>query len=297
MNKKKLFIYVAAGIILIAAIMTLPFQVGSVVGEVAYQTVPSRTSTPEGGPQPTNTSQPPPPPTDDPGGGGQPQPTATTQTGSTPSGGGPTATATPTTAVTAVIITPEGGYEATAEPCGLPPTVQARGTVNVRLGPGLEYEPVANMIFLEVRPIIGRAEFATWWLIQLPDNETGWVANQAVTVQGYTGLVPIVEPPEIDGATPTPGPLWEPTPNPVCTPQPTATPTEEPTVEEAVSTTSSVSNATRSAAGTNQYPHRRTYRASTERHAYLPTGSVGHPDRTTGQPGCRHAHLWRRQRK
>jgi hypothetical protein len=139
-------------------------------------------------------------------------------------------------------MTPEGGYNATAQPCGVPPTVQARGTVNVRLGPGLDYEPIDSLVFLEVRPIIGRAEFGTWWLIQLPDNTTGWVADQAVAVQGYTGQIPIVDPPELDGATPTPGPLWEPTPNPVCTPLPTATATVA--IAEAQPTTIAVSNNT-----------------------------------------------------
>jgi hypothetical protein len=114
--------------------------------------------------------------------------------------------------------------------------------VNVRLGPGLDYEPIDSLVFLEVRPIIGRAEFATWWLIQLPNNITGWVADQAVQVQGYTGQIPIVVPPALEGATPTPGPLWEPTPNPVCTPLPTATATV--VIVEAQPTTLSVSNNT-----------------------------------------------------
>ncbi len=244
MTKPKLFIVVAAGLLLLLAIMTLPFQVGSVQGNWQEQTWPSRTPTPQGGPNPTNTP-PPPPPTDDPGGGGGggggSNNTPTPQTGPTNT---PVVEEFPTLTpnVTVALETPIGGYEATAEPCGTPPTVQALGVVNIRSGPGLEYEPIDSLIYLESRPIVGRAEFATWWLIQLPTNTTGWVANQAVSVQGYTGSVPIVEPPTINGVTPTPGPLWQPTPNPSCTPQPTPTPTNTAVVEAAEPTNQPISN-------------------------------------------------------
>ena len=229
MTKRNLFIYAAAGLILILALLSLPREVGSARGEWYLQTVPSRTATPEGGPpDPINTpqSEPPtaPPPTDDPDG---PPPTSPPQPGPTNTLAPGEPSPTPTTAATVVLITPEGGYIATAQPCGTPPTVQARGLVNVREGPGLDYEPISSLVYLEVRPIIGRAEFATWWLIELPDDETGWVANQAVAVQGYTGAVPIVDPPELNDVTPTPGPTWEPTPNPECTPMPTTTATVE----------------------------------------------------------------------
>jgi hypothetical protein len=122
--------------------------------------------------------------------------------------------------------------------------------VNIRSGPGLDYDPIDNLIYLETRPIVGRAEFATWWLIQLPTNTTGWVASQAVSVQGYTGAVPIVKPPVLNGVTPTPGPLWQPTPNPICTPQPTPTPTPINTVviQAADPTARPVSNANPTAA-------------------------------------------------
>ena len=239
MTKSRLFVFVAAGLILLVALLTLPFQVQvSSAGENRLQdTWPSRTPTPQGGPGSTNT---PPPPTDDPGGG--PQNTTTPQAGPTNT---PVLEQIPTLTpnVTVVLETPPGGYEATAQPCGVPPTVQALGLVNIRSGPGLDYDPIDSLIYLEARPIVGRAEFATWWLIQLPENITGWVANQAVSVQGYTGAVPIVEPPDINGVSPTPGPLWQPTPNPICTPLPTPTPTNTAVVEAAEPTTQAVSNA------------------------------------------------------
>jgi hypothetical protein len=76
----------------------------------------------------------------------------------------------------------------------------------------------------EVRPIVGRAAFATWWLIQLDSKYTqGWISDKAGTVQGYTGSVPIIIAPAINGVFPTPGPQWDPTPAPICTPTPTPT--------------------------------------------------------------------------
>jgi hypothetical protein len=73
MTKRRLFIFFAAVLLIFFAVFTFPFQVGSVRGERLLQTWPSRTPTPQGGPQPTATNQGP-PPTTDPGGG--PNPTA-----------------------------------------------------------------------------------------------------------------------------------------------------------------------------------------------------------------------------
>ena len=56
----------------------------------------------------------------------------------------------------------------------------------------------------------------------MPDDEIGWVADPVVNVSGYTGDVPILEAPAINGNTPTPGTPWNPTPSSIC---PTATPT------------------------------------------------------------------------
>jgi hypothetical protein len=120
---------------------------------------------------------------------------------------------------------PAGAILPTAVPCGEPPTVQAQAGVNVRLGAGTDYGVQSGLLAGEVRPIVGRAGNAQWWLIELPGGKQGWVANQWVTVQGYTGNLPLVPPPPLGNATPTPGPIWRPTANPAClpTPVPTAT--------------------------------------------------------------------------
>jgi hypothetical protein len=101
----------------------------------------------------------------------------------------------------------------------------------VRSGPGLEYAIIGDLVFLEVRNIVGRAETAKWWLIQFNNGQLGWVADEVVNVQGYTPIVPIVEAPPLNGSTPTPAAAWNPTPPPFCTvtPPPTDTPTAVPT--------------------------------------------------------------------
>lgn len=178
-----------------------------------YQTIPTRTPTPDS--LPTATSQP--QPTSPPGGNETPAPTVAAT---------PAATAT----TFALAPTPEGGYWPTAEPCA-PPTAQSLSSlVNVRLGPGQDYEILTQMVYFEVHPIVGRSANAPWWQIQLPDGTPGWVADIAVVVHGNIAFAPLLDSPPIVGSTPTPGPQWNPTPNPTCPPVPTATatPTDAP---------------------------------------------------------------------
>lgn len=204
------------------AVLGLLFFMKADKGEVdAYyyqQTWPTRTPTSPSSP-PTDT----PPdgqPTSEPPGGGSGDGTETPESGS-----GETTPA-------ALAPTPLGGYLPTAEPCNLQPVVQSLGSVNVREGPGIDYSPVGFLVYLEVRPIVGRAGEEAWWYIELVDGTFGWVSDQAVIVSGYTGLVEIMPAPAIDGNTPTPGSPWEPTPNPTCTPPPSPSPS--PTTSEEV---------------------------------------------------------------
>ncbi len=172
-------------------------------------TIPTRTPTP-----------PPSPPTNTPA----PQPTNPPQPTSPPA---PTNTPVPQATNTAVPPTIDPStLLPTAEACGEPPTAKAANNINVRSGPGTDYEIMSTLFAGEVRVIIGRAEFAEWWVIELADGREGWIADFTVTVQGYTGNVPLAAAPALNGSTPTPGPLWEPTLQPDC---PTATPTQEPT--------------------------------------------------------------------
>lgn len=184
-------------------------------------TVPTRTPTPAP-PPPTQ----PPPPDDGGGGGSDPQPEPT----QSQSPADPTATA--TTAVN-FAPTPEGGFFPTAEACSTQPTLLAQATTNVRQGPGIDYGVISQLIFLEVRPIIGRAGEAPWWQILLANGDIGWVFDEIVQTQGNLSVVPIIEAPPIDGISPTPGSDWTPEIPATCTIAPTwtAEPTQTPTTD------------------------------------------------------------------
>ncbi|WP_420644283.1 hypothetical protein [Candidatus Leptofilum sp.] len=221
--------YILPGLILVLIVATMwgGSNLPIVHGSNTSQTIPTRTPTPA-------------PPTSTPSGGGN-NPTPT----NTPSdNGGPT----PTSTLLPVNIapTPVGGFLPTAVPCGSSPTIQTLGVTNVRSGPGVAYEKIGELVFLEVRYIVGRAETAAWWLIQFNNGDLGWVADSVVTVQGYTPIVPIVEAPPLAGGTPTPGASWNPTPPPFCTvtPPPTSTATAVPTETEPVEVAESVATPT-----------------------------------------------------
>lgn len=187
----------------------------TVLAEDTSQTIPTRT--------PTSA---PPTATQPAGGGNDPTPTSPPQSEATP---------TSTLLPVQFAPTPVGGFIATAVPCGSNPTIQALGASNVRNGPGIDYDVVGELVYLEVRYIVGRAESAKWWLIQFNDGQLGWVADEIVLVQGYTPIIPIVAAPPLAGSTPTPGPAWNPTPLPFCTvtPIPTAIPSATPSSEPA----------------------------------------------------------------
>ena len=217
MKKPKLsFVFFVLIIPLI--IMASTTFVPSVWGLGVKQTIPTRTSTPP--------------------------PATATQTGG---GSNPTAThtplpqTTPTSTLLPVNIapTPVGGFLPTAEPCSGNPTIETLGATNVRSGPGLEYNVIGQLVYLEVRYIVGRAATTEWWLIQFNNGQLGWVADDIVLVQGYTPIVPIVEAPPLDGVTPTPGPTWNPTPIPFCTvtPVPSNTPTATAASSESITET------------------------------------------------------------
>jgi hypothetical protein len=189
-------------------------------------TIPTRTPTPDPNP-PTPT------PTATPDDGGEPPPPAPTDT----PGAGATATstiqpgtgATPTRTVTAT-STPTAD-DITLPSCDEQPIVRAlKDVVNVFAGPGEDYAVLGALTRDETRPLIGRAEFARWWKIQFDPATSAWVDDRNMEAYGNTAGVPLVKPPPIEGATPTPGPKWRPTTLPGCTP--TSTPTLSPTPTE-----------------------------------------------------------------
>lgn len=205
------------------------------------QSLPTRTPTPGATtPDPTATS------------GGGSGPTATPAPQDTPAPTDePAPTSTPVAGTTATSVPAADDFLPTAEACSEAPTIQALNSpINVRSGPGTNYDVVATLSYLEVRLITGRAAQAAWWQIQMPDGSLAWVADEVVAVYGYTGLVPLVEAPALgDGSTPTPGPTWAPTPNPACpSPTPTMAATASATATATATATSTETAAAESAA-------------------------------------------------
>jgi uncharacterized protein YraI len=102
------------------------------------------------------------------------------------------------------------------------PTLTAVIGVNVRSGPGVEYQPPIGWLAEGgTARITGRYIDGTWWQIEYPPNTQGrgWVsAKPQYTTALNTQNVPVVEAPPLPTSTPTP----------TITPTPTATPTPTP---------------------------------------------------------------------
>lgn len=198
---------------------------------------PTRTPTPGPGgstAEPTATSADP----GEPGNPGNPSPTGTSP--SAPGGGSPqpipsSAPGVPGTSVLGtpiptvvpggtIRVNPGGSGE-----CSDMPYIRALDQLVVYGGPGVDFGPVSTLEIDEMRPITGRAAYAEWWQILVKPDMIGWVQDREVEEFGNTALVPIAEPPAINGATATPGIPWNPTPLPLLTCVPTPTPTATPT--------------------------------------------------------------------
>jgi hypothetical protein len=224
-------------------------------------TIPTRTPTP-GASSPTATSPSAPPTATDDDTNPPPPATATatatlpfaasltpTATGTPPAGASLTPTATATLA--GALPPPLPGNGVVGVGCDDTPFIRAIDLTLVFAGPGADYAAVAELIKDETRIIIGRAEFAPWWQVQVTETLIGWVADEDVDEFGNTGRVPVAPPPEINGVTPTPGLPWNPTPlpfactvTPTPTPTPTATPTTTPTPTAAAGATETAAAAT-----------------------------------------------------
>lgn len=199
------------------------------VGIVGAQdgTIPTRTPTPGAG-QPTQVI-----PTATNDNPGNPPPPAATQTSAapaaTPTGTLPPAGGTAAAQTPAATLVGAGAAIPAAADCDDTPIIEADRRMAVYAGPGGDYEIVAALETGETRIILGRAGFADWWQIQLSPGIVAWVDDEDVTVRGNVGIVPVVDPPAINGVAPTRGPVWNPTPPPFTPCGPTVTPSATPT--------------------------------------------------------------------
>lgn len=117
---------------------------------------------------------------------------------------------TPTPTVTLTPANPTATATAllpTATATSAAPQVVAASTVNIRSGPGLAYPVIGALPPNTPAPLSGRTADQSWWQVQLPGNQTGWVAGSVVEARN-TAAVPITQapPPPEPTATPTPPP-------------------------------------------------------------------------------------------
>lgn len=104
-------------------------------------------------------------------------------------------------------------------PTPIPPLVQAKKNVNLRAGPGTNYDIVGALSPGQSFPITGRTADSAWWQIIVNDSPA-WVAASVVTALNTTQDIQIVV------APPPPTPALPPSPLPPSTPAliPTFTP-------------------------------------------------------------------------
>jgi len=135
----------------------------------------------------------------------------------------------------------------TAAPASPRPVVVAIQTgVNLRSGPGTQYNKVGILRRGKSLEVIGRNDTATWWLVSTSEGLFAWVSGQAVSAFNISKNVPVVTIPSLlvqpaasgslTGPTPEPpAPATSPTstPTPTITPTPTLPPgTPTPSIEE-----------------------------------------------------------------
>lgn len=123
----------------------------------------------------------------------------------------------------------QGGFPASgaapylqAATATLPPLyIQAFEDVNVRAGPGTEYDMVGKLILGQTSPVLGQVVYGQIVWVQIEyiggPNNTGWVWKDLVLLKGDLILAPILTP----LPTPTRFPTTTPGPD---TPQNTPTP-------------------------------------------------------------------------
>ena len=83
----------------------------------------------------------------------------------------------------------------------LQPQLVAPGSVNIRSGPGLNFEVIGTLNANTARPIVGRNSDASWWQIKITEEQVGWVSGTVVTASN-TNNVPLVESPQAYNAPP-----------------------------------------------------------------------------------------------
>ena len=184
-------------------ILLLLYFVATIIFSFLFQEISERPLQSTPSPEPTFTATPPP---TEIAIAATPRPVDPTFT--PPPTASPTATTPPTT-------TPTEPPAATLPPTAT--TVQAQvvadTVVNIRSGPDTAYPAIATLPPNLTLPIVGRNNAGSWWQIEGPDGNRGWVADSVVIASGVAD-VPIVSAPPLPTAA---APPTEPPPEPTQT--------------------------------------------------------------------------------
>lgn len=126
--------------------------------------------------------------------------------------------------------TTEEGAETVAEvtPTTAPPLAQASDLLNVRGGPGTQYNLVGSLQKDEVVEIVGKNPAGDWWQVRLAGGQQGWVLGQFVQTTGETAAVAVSTDIPAPPPTATPAPVAAVPANP-----PAEAPAAPPAQEEA----------------------------------------------------------------
>jgi len=189
---------------LLVIMLALFWMRGSLVyAAPSQQTVPPPTPTQETGPVPTATSV---PDNNDDDDDNQPQPTATSPSAEQP---------------TPVPPAPSEPTPSQPAPTGDGLTgVVGVARLNVRQGPGTNFDPIGTALIGQRVSILSRNEVGDWWRICCVDgtNQEGWVAAQFIQPDFELGQAATLIP--VEGAlpaTPTPTPTVDPSTVPTTT--------------------------------------------------------------------------------
>jgi ABC-type branched-subunit amino acid transport system substrate-binding protein len=106
--------------------------------------------------------------------------------------------------------TPKPTLTPSATPEGVVAT--AKGTVNIRIGPGSVYPVIGQLKRNEQIPLIGASADLQWYVVNYRQQQ-GWISASLVSVFGDLRTLPVIAPPPTP--IPTPTPLPTPTPTPV----------------------------------------------------------------------------------
>jgi hypothetical protein len=106
-----------------------------------------------------------------------------------------------------------------------------QGDVNVRAGPGTDYDKVGVLVPGQTSPIVGRNPEGVWFEIEYVGgpNGLGWVSRDVVHVVGDINTMPTIVPPPTPTLPPTTTPLPGARKGPGLGATPTANPNRLPT--------------------------------------------------------------------